>query len=87
MIQFELNNGVKTINGRSLDTIIQTTDLNHLDSTLFKEIFNQINSQIDLIEAMKKIRGKRTPTEIVLYIKYLTGLSLAEATEILHEVI
>ncbi|MES2556811.1 MAG: hypothetical protein V4604_11715 [Bacteroidota bacterium] len=87
MIQFEINDGIKTINGKSLDLIIQTIDLSHLDLELFKKTFNKINSQQDLIEAMKSIKKDNTPTEILLYIKYLTSLSLADATEILHEII
>lgn len=87
MIKFELKNGVKTINGKSLETLIQDVFPNHVDVNLYKEIFNAINSQNDLIEAMKSIKEKSTPVERLIFIKCLTGLSIAEVTEIFQEVI
>jgi hypothetical protein len=83
MITIKKIKGKKTINGQTLDTILEGVDPLYFDPVVITNIFGKIHSEDELIEELRKMKADNTPTKLLLYIRHLTDLSLMEATEIL----
>lgn len=81
-------NGIKYINGRSLNQIRTTfennkaTELKHIQI-----LFGKINSEQNLVKELKQLKNDLSPVSILLIIKSLCNFSLGEANAVLETVI
>ncbi len=86
MIRVEQFHGEKTINGQTLRTVLDDLEPSLFKPEIMEELFAETDSEEGLIEALKKIKSQCTPVELLMYIRQLTGISLMEATNILHRI-
>ena len=87
LIVIKIENGVKRINNQNFHEIIKGLNPSFIDVKEIKKIFEEINSEQGLIEELKKISNKRTPTTILRYIVHIGNLSISQANLILDKVL
>jgi hypothetical protein len=84
MIRIETLHGIKTINGRSLEQILEAH--NSKDWELITMIFNHSNSEQTFIAELKKIKVTLTPVELLILIRNICKTNLLEAQPIFDKV-
>ncbi|SFN33076.1 hypothetical protein SAMN05421741_10417 [Paenimyroides ummariense] len=87
LIVIKIENGVKRINNQNVDEVIKGLNPNFIDVKEIKRIFEEINSEEDLIDELKKISNKRTLSTILRYIVHIGNLSIYHANLILDKVL
>lgn len=80
--------GVKKINGRGLEEILENIPSKPKEIAIaVHEIFNKVNSKAGLIHILKSYREELTPVAIIICIKAILNIPLSEANEILEGVL
>lgn len=88
MINVKIENGVKKINNKKLEEVLEGLNLIHTRINLVKSIFNKTTSEDDLVKELKLLKEKETPTTILLYIMHIGSFeSLYDANIILAKVL
>jgi len=82
-----LQNGVKTINGRNWQEILNHIHDAEVDVELLQHIFNNANSDQELIREFKKLNATYSPVSILFYLKLLTQGSIADVNDYFQKII
>lgn len=76
----------KTINNRKFGEMIKDFSEKEEEYILIKNVFNNINSEEELILELKKLKAITTPASIMLIIKVIGNFSLIDANPIFDKV-
>lgn len=88
MIDIKIENGIKKINNKRLEDVLEGLNPIHTNINLIKRIFNEITSEDDLVKELNTLKEKETPTAILLYIMRIGSFeSLYEANIIFAKVL
>jgi hypothetical protein len=87
LIEIRKEAGVKTWNGRTLEAVLSGLDRERFDTDLLETLFHSVESESAFVDELRKIRDqkKHTTASLLLYILFLTNLSLREATDLLDK--
>lgn len=81
-IEITNENGIKKINDRELNQIINNINFDCVKSDVLSNIFNNADNLETLKEQFKLLKkNKDAPVEIILYIMNLLDFSLSEARD------
>jgi len=67
-IEIKIDNGVKAISGRNWQEIFDDIKDAEVDLELLQQIFNDANSDRDLIREFRKLNSKHSPVNILFEI-------------------
>lgn len=85
-ITIKIENGIKTINGQTLEDIIQQID-SEVETLLLTQIFNHVKSEKELIAELKKLKTEYSPVGILLYLKLFTKGTLSDVNDYFQEIL
>lgn len=85
-ITIKIENGIKTINGQTLEDIIQQID-SEVETLLLTHIFNHVKSEKELITELKKLKTEYSPVGILLYLKLFTKGTLSDVNDYFQEIL
>ena len=86
-IEVKLENGIKTINGQTLHDILQNTNDNEVRVATLSYLFNNVNSDQELIIELKKLKSEYTPVAILFYLKLLTKGTIADVNDYFQKIL
>ncbi|OVE54727.1 hypothetical protein B0E34_18060 [Chryseobacterium mucoviscidosis] len=69
IIKISIQNNQKTINNRSLDEMLKDFSSDEKEYIFITNIFKKVNNQNDIINELKLIKSKTTPTSLLLILK------------------
>lgn len=78
---------MKKINNRELDEMLKDFSSDEKEYTFITNIFKKANNQNDIINELKLIKSKTTPTSLLLILKTLGKISISEAQPILDKIL
>jgi hypothetical protein len=88
MIDIKVENGLKKINTKTIEEVLEGLNPIHTNINLIKDLFNNITSEDDLVKKLRLLKEKETPVAILLYIMYIGSFdSLYEANIIMAKVL
>lgn len=88
MIDIKIENGIKKINNKRLEDVLEGLNPIHTNINLIERIFNEITSEDDLVKELNTLKEKETPTALLLYIMHIGSFeSLHEANIIFAKVL
>jgi signal recognition particle GTPase len=87
MINIQYNNGLKTINSRSLNEVISDFNSEDKELQIIIDTFNKVNTKDELIHELRKFKNQIEPVSILLCLKAILNLSISEANPILEEIL
>lgn len=86
-IKISMENNQKKINNRGLDEMLKDFSSDEKEYILITDIFKKVNNQSDIINELKLIKSKTTPTSLLLVLKTLGKISVSDAQPILDEIL
>lgn len=88
MIDVKVENGIKKINNKKLEEVLEHLNPVHTNINLIEKIFNDITSEDDFVMELRLLKEKETPTALLLYIMHIGSLdSLYDANIIFAKVL
>ncbi len=87
IIKISTQENQKTINNRRLDEMLKDFSADEKEYIFITNIFKKANNQNDIINELKLIKSKTTPTSLLLILKTLGKISISEAQPILNEIL
>ncbi|QQV02744.1 MULTISPECIES: hypothetical protein [Chryseobacterium] len=87
IIKISIKNDQKTINNRRLDEMLEDFSSDEKEYIFITNIFKKVNNQNDIINELKLIKSKTTPTSLLLILKTLGKISISEAQPILDKIL
>ena len=87
IIKISFENNQKKINNRGLDEMLKDFSSDEKEYIFITNIFKKVNSQNDIINELKLIKSKTTPTSLLLILKTLGKISISDAQPILDKIL
>lgn len=87
IIKISIQNNQKTINNKGLDEMLKDFSSDEKEYIFITNIFKKVNNQNDIINELKLIKSKTTPTSLLLILKTLGKNSISEAQPILDKIL
>ncbi len=88
MIDIKVENGVRKINTKTIEEVLEGLNPFHTNINLIKDLFNNITSEDDLVKNLRLLKEKETPATILLYIMFIGSFdSLYDANIIMAKVL
>lgn len=85
-INIKMENGIKVINGRTLDEILKNYKNNENEYIIVRELFNNITCEEDFISQLRSKKSNFSKTEMLIYIKMLGNFNLIDAYPIFDKI-
>jgi hypothetical protein len=86
MITIKTKNGKKEINGRNFENAIKDFNENDVEYNIIKQVFNNINSENDLVNEFVKVKISISKASILLCLKTVTNSSISEVYPIFDRI-
>ncbi|SHE88961.1 hypothetical protein [Chryseobacterium takakiae] len=87
IIKISIENSQKKINNRGLDEMLKDFSSDEKEYIFITNIFKKVNNQNDIINELKLIKSKTTPTSLLLILKTLGKISISDAQPILDKIL